>query len=213
MSVTNIIGQSNAVHVITDGLMKREDGTFANVSKAVALPTLNAVVTVNGNCLGPGFFAAAINVECASVATLQVDMLRAVKKMVDLAPFLVEGSGFSITVTGWGDGEAFGYGLSTNANFGTPWEVTPLSVHKRIVMLPCSEEWAGDVRKIFPSKVDVDQIDVDRVANEIVLMQRRREPDGENVIGGMVSIASVSAAGIQTRITTRWPGHLKQLRN
>jgi hypothetical protein len=69
------------------------------------------------------------------------------------------------------------------------------------------------VRKIFPSKVDVDQIDVDRVANEIVLMQRRREPDGENVIGGMVSIASVSAAGIQTRITTRWPGHLKQLRN
>jgi hypothetical protein len=207
MSVINIIRQTSAIHVITDGLAIDEQGKQSNVSKVVPLPSLNAALAVNGHGLAPHFFAGAINLRCQSRIDLELEAADAVREIVDSLPFLAE-DGFKLVVAGWDEDGKFNYGMSTGVEFGRPWKMTKLPCDNTISPMPFEKEWLPEFRKFVAPKTNPDKMNVDDVAVELVKLQRRLLPDGHRCIGGLVSRVTITKSGMRTRIVKRFPEHI-----
>lgn len=209
MSVINIIRQTRAIHLVTDGLAVDPTGEKpnANVSKLVPLPSLNAAIAARGHGLAPHFFAGAINCRCTSRSELECNAVDAVREVSDAIPHL---RSFDLVIAGWDDDGMFNYGISSNEIFGPAWTIRPLPTDNTITPLPFEGEWMPEFRKIVPPRSNADKMDIDHVAGELVELQRRMQPGGLECIGGLVSLTTITKRGIQARIVKRFPEHLNR---
>ena len=201
----NIIRQTSAIHVITDGITRNGQGKAFNVSKSVPLPSLNAAVAVTGHGLAPHFFAGAINLRCQSRTDVELTASDAVREIADALPFLVE-EGFKLVIAGWDADGKYNYGLSDGDLFGSPWRITELPCDNTINPIPFEGAWLPEFKKFVAANPD--RMNVDHVAVELVKLQRRLLPGGDKCIGGLVSRVTITQRGIEARIVKRFPQHL-----
>lgn len=208
LSVINIIRQTHAIHIITDGITEGPSGDRFNVSKVMILPSLNAAIALNGRGVALGLFAAAINERCQSRDDLERNAADAVREIVAPCRQIIDG-GFKMTIAGWDERGTFSYGMSDGTIFGRPWVLNEQPRENVMTLIPFEQKWVPAYRKVVP-RSDADGMDVDKVAVQIVLLQRRLVAGGDRSIGGLVSRITIDKDGATSRIIRRFPEHLER---
>ena len=201
MSVINIIRQTHAIHVITDGLTSGPDGRKSIIDKAIPLPALNAVVAVRGAGANPCFLAACI-AQCMSRSDIETKAVNVLRELVRAMPRI---AGFEVYIAGWDDAGKFNYGVSSTDGVilgGSAWTMIALPTDNTITSAPFQNEWLPEFRKVVP-KVHADKMNVNDVAIELVKLQRRMMEGGSDCIGGLVSKNTITKKGIAAQIIKR----------
>jgi hypothetical protein len=217
MTAINLIRQSDAVYIVSDGVGCDRDGVVQFVvPKVFPLPHLRAAVAGRGNIFGLAHVAAAL----AMAPTYDVMKMRAAKtlrEVVDLfrdinATQGAQGeaifpSDLQIYVGGWtvaGEPDAF-LMLTSETSGLPPWTVVPIL---DFGMFPGGE--AQDDAWSFLAGRGVEDLDPRADGLKIIEAQRRYKIEnqyGQSTfgIGGFAQLTTVARDRITTEILHRWP--------
>jgi hypothetical protein len=214
MTAINVIRQSGAVHVLTDGAGIDANGAVVlRTQKVFPLAHLNAVIACRGWPLFAACFAAQASIEASSFDQLKTIAVRLARSVIADAQHLMEasyaGAEFDLVIAGWSEGTGpNSYFLCSYEGVGVaPWAVAELG---EISLLPTNEAVNADLEAAFPNGVRPDDVDPAAVGLRILEIQRKH-PTGRGLlrnVGAFAQLTTVTPDLITTRIIHRWPDEL-----
>ena len=218
MTAINVIKQSNAVHVLTDGAGYNADGTLIAIANKVwPVAHLNLVLASRGSA-----YFAPLLAQHASAAAHSFDHLKSIMPALALelagrfAPLMRMselGSQFDLVVAGWSETSGpSSYFLCDHHQHGPsvePWKPVDLGP---ISLLPQTAAMKVDLDHEFPNGADPDQFDSVKDGMCILEIQRRHPsehgPAGSHMLRGVGMFAQLTRGAIETKIIHRWPDEI-----
>lgn len=222
MSVINVIKQTNAIHVVTDGLLGGGKASDPIVAKAVALPHIPCVIAARGAVMAPLLVATQAQGarDFDDLGDRWNDILQIVMSHY---PKEMSGDGaapaLEFLVAGWSrrNDEPGLFFMTTGAHIdgAEPWShfdpvdnygcfIWPAdeAVERRIA----SDDRFSELRR------RADKIDPSKAARLMVELQRERAEtiaDSFSTIGGNVILSTVTNNTVTQREICRWSEHRK----
>lgn len=216
MSATNVLIQSDRVHLMTDGAIYQPDGTLTAIGPKVrVMPHLNCAVAMRGAYLGLAPIMEEISNAASSFDLLKENMpelLRACAAgYAHLLTQCAAGPEFEIVVVGISEsvGPA-AYLIPSHDRYGEPWRAMDLA---GFVVLPCDKAILASVQAIVAGRI-ADRLDtaVDGLA---IMEAQRAKPaldSGDTCwVGGFAQLTTVTADSVTSRIIHRWPDEIGAL--
>jgi hypothetical protein len=221
MSAINVLVQTDAAHLMTDGL-SYIDGVPCEVAlnKTHLLRGMRAALSATGPALLAGYIAEHVEREYGSFDDLVACGGNRIKALFrEYIDAHRNGDGVSaLTLIGWHEKEnrpaAYGLDMETagqkadwvNANnphpdgFGVVTELTELKVGA--VPCPTLEQYLAAGYDILG---DLDAKDAATDLLHILEIQRRMLFDGVSYVGGHAMLTTVTAVGVSQKVVHRWP--------
>lgn len=228
MSAIITLTRQHAVDVLTDGAAYDEDGILrAVVGKAIALPTLPAVITARG----PLLFLQAIAFRASAIFSSFDELVDGIEarfdELVDNVDELLAGSGqpaCELYIAGWSArrNRPEAYLFRTHSVDWTPEkkisETISNEAGKLIELDVCSitpGPYVADLKAAgFTGDEDPDKLGPEDLLR-IMEVQRRMSFDGTNGkfhgVGGLALLSSVTRDGVAQRVIHRWPDRVGEL--
>lgn len=228
MTAVNVIQQADAVHVITDGLVKSDRGAI-NVQKVWTLPHISAAISISGGDRSLmllqklGYEAMLACSRPEYVFTQLVDLIKQCQQKYvgqvpepkgDDAPdhFIVVAAAFidkPCTINGIDLARGPLTGLVAS-------HVTPAAMPYTLLLEP---QRAGAV-SLYPDVTPIPEqvgaafrtpgATIEDVAAKIIEIQRERVTvDFPNTIGGFAQLTTITETATLSRVVKRWPQHLR----
>ena len=224
MTALNIIRQSSAVHILTDGAGYRPDGAMAfAMPKVFPLANLDAAVAGRGSPLFLVNFAIAATIKSGSFdrfKAIAIDLASAVFREVKAAMIASgEGSLFDLAVAGWSEaGGPSAYFITNNESYGAtvpPWQIVESGP---INLAPQNAAISAELEREFPNGADPDLFDPEVDGLRILEIQRRHPvthssgsafADAKSV-GAFAQLTTIRRGEITMKIIRRWPDEIGQ---
>lgn len=209
MTAINILVQSDAAHILTDGAGYNDQGTFVSVTpKVFCLPHLSAAVAVSGTLPGMAAMMTTLGMESSydGLKKAAPDYLNAALIASSRVSTSDLASDIRLFVVGWSKDGPDAYRVVTKGDPSTPaWTVMPIT---GLAISP--PEAQAKLLPLFADK-DPDAIDPKVDGLRILEEQRRHRSKipgtGQRlfIVGGFGQLTSVRRDHITTEILHRWP--------
>jgi hypothetical protein len=207
MTALNVLRQSKAVHIVTDGGRWYGDGSSGPPgAKTWPLPHLNAIFAARGPALlGAGIVLDFINTAGASYDEMKINIAGRVRAACNEFRARWTGPdtaiGLEIVVAGWSESKGADSFIMTNhSDRGTP----PFTIEdiREVLILPATQSILTEFEAGMPAGIaSVDDLDAEREAVRILEIQRQEKMP----VGAFAQITTVTRECITTKILRRWP--------
>lgn len=220
MTAINVIKQSAAVHVLTDGAGYRADGALAfRTQKVFPLAHLSAVIATRGAPLFAPIFAYHASVRADGFDNLK-NLAAAIAREVEgnaLSQAGVVDKEFDLIIAGWSETSGpSSYALCNHARHHgiPPWQVVDLGP---ISTSPQSEAIKAELDLAYPNGVTPSEFDPVVDGLRLLEIQRRHpvehhwEAKGlrmQSAIGAFAQLTTITVDAITTRIIRHWPDQI-----
>jgi hypothetical protein len=221
MTAINIIRQSRAVHVLTDGAAYKADGTLhVRVQKAFPFLHLNAAMAWRGSPLLAPIFAVHASVKATSFDHLRSiarnTAITALSETQDAIKALGGDVEFDMAIAGWSETSGpSSYFLCNHGRHGggvSAWEVIDLGP---VSLAPTSDAINAELAGAYPNGANPDQLDPVIDGLRILEIQRKHPVDHAGdfgtvrAVGGFAQLTTIKLGAIDMRIIRRWPEMLR----
>lgn len=225
MSAMNLIQQTDAVHLISDGARYERDGTVLGfLPKTFVLEKARSAIGIRGRTphIAPEDLLASANFD--EVLRALPDVVRSMQNMLhenepdeNFEPF----RNFECVAIGWSDirdqPEAWGISTQVEENsdmFSNVPDFKPFKVFELPLLIAAPGVSLSSLFGELGSMEDVDALDPRAAGRAILEAQRRTayEFDGANVhcVGGYGEITSVTRSGVGKQRLVDWPDVIGQ---
>ena len=214
MSAINVLRQSGAVHVFTDGAAYGADGALLHVGpKAWPLPHLKAVVACRGpELIGP-LAASYLSASTRSYELLRQNAGRIGRSLMESFGHLLElcshGGDFEFVVAGFSElSGPDSYLVCNHDRYGVPpWTVIELGAFS---LLPSSDAIHAAFAAGLKPGATADDLDPEVEGLRAMEAQRSaavslQRDESLVIVGGFAQMTTITPDGISTKVLKRWP--------
>lgn len=220
MTAINVIRQSNAVHLVADGLSYGPPGQRLHPStKLWPLPHLPAIVAARGPKLLPPILADILGSTARSYDDIRATIGQVLKAYLPQITAMMQAlpgahadlSVFELIVAGISQHtgpDYFFFTVNENYRSLSPWTVHDLG---DLAMIPLTEAMEDEARTVFAERNIEDLTVFDGI--RMCEIQRRNWPAdlGHQLPGAFIQAMTLDASGlIRTGIIHRWPADREQ---
>lgn len=207
MTAINVIRQSEAVHILSDGALCdfKTGKLLAPFSKVFPILHLDAAIAARGSPIfGPAF---ALH---AAIDAISFDHLIciaseiAAKAMLDVkgAGQIAAGLEFDLVIAGWSELKGPSSYFMCNHDLHGTARMATVELGE-ISLLPQTEAMKADLTREFPQGRRADDFDPIVDGLRVLEIQRRFAP--RFPIGAFAQLTSITTGSISTKIIRRWP--------
>lgn len=216
MTAINIIRQSNAVHIISDGAAYNATTgeLMCEGQKVWSIGHLKAAIAVRGSPLFAPHVAISASLIVRTFDELierAVGIIRESFNGTQLAISLSGSTEFELYIAGWSETRGpMHYFICNHDQHPTakPWQLTDCGPN--ISLAPYNEEIGAELKRLFPVGRLPDRFDP--TEDGLTVMEVQRRVPAEHRAGGMfpaagafVQLTSITRDKIETAIIRRWP--------
>ncbi|MEH2468976.1 hypothetical protein V1281_001768 [Nitrobacteraceae bacterium AZCC 2161] len=215
MSAINVIVQSNAAHLLTDGAGYNADGTLMAIGPKVSLiPHLSCAVAIRGPQSACPILSELVGISAATFDGLRAgigDLLRrAAEAYSPLFQQCQLGPDFEAVVAGISETEGpCAFMVPSHSRFGTePFTVVPT---EGLTCTPNNADILAAIVASLPAECGADDLDPAKHGLAIMEIQRayliaNNGIDGHfAAVGGFAQLTTVTDGAVMSRILHRWP--------
>ncbi|MDB5579628.1 MAG: hypothetical protein JWR80_4804 [Bradyrhizobium sp.] len=215
MSAVNIIVQSDAVHLLTDGACYNDDGTMIAIGpKVTAIPHLSCAVAFRGPQSARPILSELIGISAPTFDTMRAsvaDLLRrAAEAYAPLFEQCSQGADFEAIVAGISETDGpYAFIVPSHSRFGTePFVVVPIG---GLTCTPNNDAILAEIVAALPADCAADDIDPQTHGLAVMEIQRAHLIDNNGIdghfaaVGGFAQLTTVTSEAVVTRILHRWP--------
>jgi hypothetical protein len=225
MTAINVIRQSEAVHVITDGVFCDNTGMVCEIApNAFAMPHLPAALAIRGSTHFMPFLVHRLSRECRTFDDLVAKIVRTAREVQMSFPMafgtLAYGAivpDFDLVAVGWKtNGSPAGYLISNHERIiskevtSSAWQL--LELPNVLVAPPIDEAQVVAMRWKVPYSAETFRPELDGVALLEAQRLTPRELDPRSgtrgfvhVVGGFAQVTSVTPGGVHSDVLRWWP--------
>jgi hypothetical protein len=220
MTAVNIIRQTAAVHILTDGEAYRADGTSAfRTAKVFPLLHLDAAVASRGSPLFAPTFAFRASTLAKTFDHLKALALALAMEVLETSKDAMAAAGgieFDLAIAGFSETKGpNSYFICNHENHGAavpPWEIVELSP---LSLAPTSKAIDAELEKAFPNGVHPDQFNPVVDGLRVLEIQRAHPvPHAgggfgiQAAVGAFAQLATITPGAITMKIIRRWPDEI-----
>lgn len=205
MSAIDIIVQSNAVHLISDGACIGQDGIIHFIAgKVLPLPHLNAVIAHRGPSMAGAMIAPVLGSCGTTYDEVKANAARTCQAAVEqIAPLLAAApmaTSIDFVIAGWSESTGpDAYALTSDGKFGeAPWSLLQLS---GLCSLPGDSDVVASLS--LPAGATADDLDPER--DGWTMLQAKRAKREKYFVGCFGQLTSIHKGHIVTKIIGTWP--------
>lgn len=208
MTAINILRQSKAVHLISDGASYDEHQRPTSFGpKVFPLPHINAAIGIRGPTIALPLIAHLVGHAATSYNELKANIVAVLKRSASLCDTILGrcSAPFEVAIAGMSEGK----GPDAYVVCSRDWSVTDVP---EIGFMPELPETVAYFARLLGKVTSTDDLVAAAFGIEVLEIQRkaRMGPHLTCHVGGFAQLTSVDATGIQTRILRRWPDEVGQ---